>query len=127
MIILDKENLRMVDVDDTLVMHKINGHDNKRSVIITDPLGGDKIVLYQNLAMIRLIKEEYARGATIIVWSRGGYEWAKNVVEALKLQKYVTMIMSKPTIYFDDKPVEEWLKDRVYIGPNDSYKGTERG
>jgi hypothetical protein len=124
MIILDKENLRMVDVDDTLVMHRTSQYDCLRSVVVKDPLGGPSILLDKNFAMIRLIKEEHARGATIVVWSRGGYQWAKNVVEALKLESYVTMIMSKPTIYFDDKPVEEWLKDRVYIGPNEKYKGT---
>jgi predicted phosphatase len=121
--VIRNEYITMWDIDDTLVMHEkpINLNDE---VIIKDPIGmiGTEIRLRKNLPMIRLMKEEKARGSTIIVWSRGGYQWAENVIKALKLEGYVTLILSKPLAYFDDKPVEEWLKYRVYLSPDTKYK-----
>lgn len=120
--ILRNEYVTFWDIDDTLVMHEkpMNSIDE---VMVKDPLGNSEIRLRKNLPMIRLMKEEKARGATVIVWSRGGFQWAENVIKALKLDGYVTLIMSKPLAYFDDKPVESWLKYRVYLDPNTSYKG----
>jgi hypothetical protein len=89
---------------------------------IDDPLSRRKIILRKNLAMIRLLKEEYSRGAYTIVWSRGGHEWATAVILALGLKSYVSQIMSKPLVYLDDKDVSLWLKDRIYIGPDTKYK-----
>lgn len=121
MIVLEKENIKPFDVDDTLVMHD-REPCNSDTVMIVDPYSSFKVFLAKNHPMIRLLKEEKARGGTIVVWSRGGYAWAKAVVEALELEPYVDLIMSKPMVYFDDKDVSEWLKDRVYIGPNTRYK-----
>lgn len=127
--IIDKENLRMWDIDDTLVMHNPYGPSTAEkfrafgAIAVVDPLNvNNKIIVYKNEPMIRLMQEEYARGSTNIVWSRGGYEWAKNVIEALGLTELVHTVMSKPLVYMDDKPVEEWMKDRVYIGPTTPYK-----
>ena len=124
MILLKKENVITVDCDDTIVMH-VDPQDfyPEDLVKVPDPLHKDKTIsLLPNHPMIRLLMEEAHRGACVVVWSRGGHEWATNVVVALKLQKYVTMIMSKPLAYFDDKPVSEWLQYRVYIKPTEIYK-----
>lgn len=62
-----------------------------------------------------IIKDFKARGHTVIVWSQGGWEWAKSVVEALQLEEYVDVIMSKPDWYFDDKGSGDWLgEDRRF-------------
>ncbi len=112
----------MVDVDDTLVMHE-QEEPTADIVYVKDILDDTrKVKLRANTNMIRLVKEESTRGSAIVVWSRGGYNWAANVIEALELEDYVTMIMSKPLAYFDDKPASEWLTDRVYIGPDNAYK-----
>lgn len=120
--IVRNENTLFIDVDDTLVMHGDNSV-NGEFISILDPLNvTKKITLRINKPMIRLLKEERFRGSHVVVWSRGGYKWAENVINALGLQKYVDQIMTKPVTYFDDKPVEEWLKYRVYFGPDAKYK-----
>lgn len=120
--IINNEYVTLWDIDDTLVMHDNDLYQNSHKVWVKDPVEGDYIELRKNSSMIRLMKEEKARGSHVIVWSRGGHQWAKNVIEALKLEKYVDQVMSKPLAYFDDKPVEEWLKYRVWLSPNVSYK-----
>lgn len=133
--IINKERLVMCDIDDTVVMHRSRGENAGLSryllpsdlppreyIKLVDRLTGDTLELEVNKNMVRLVKEEHHRGATIIVWSRGGYEWAADVITALGLQDYVHTVMSKPLVYFDDKPVTEWLTDRVYIGPDANYK-----
>lgn len=124
MTIIKRENLVMVDCDDTLVMH-VDGslYYDEDVVKVKDPLFPSKnITLLPNLPMIRLLMEEHHRGSCVIVWSKGGYEWATNVVKALGLENKVDYVMSKPMAYFDDKPIQEWLPYRVYIKPSEIYK-----
>lgn len=149
MVTIKSEYIVMVDVDDTLVMHEeaqkilvpynasndsemtlafdwsgdnIKIPSSLQFVDVQDPIEDRKITLRINKPMVRLVREEAARGAYVIVWSRGGYQWAKNVVEALGLSSEVKLIMSKPLAYFDDKEVSDWLKYRVYLGPDTIYK-----
>lgn len=113
----------MIDVDDTLVMHQVDGNYLRQdSVDITDPYSGSQVRLRKNFPMIRCLEEEHARGSHITVWSKGGYAWAEAVIMALGLTNKVHQIMTKPRAYFDDKPVQEWLTDRVYLGPDTFYK-----
>lgn len=117
--IIDIDDIRPFDVDGTLIVDKDKSTDIVR---VYDPLTKKNITFGINKAMVRLLKEEHHRGNAVIVWSRSGYEWAKNVVIALGLEKYVNTVMSKPLVYFDDMPVKKWLKDRVFIGPEVKYK-----
>lgn len=117
MIVTKNERVIPCDIDDTLIMH-----DGAPDVQVYDALENRMLSFRKNEAMIRLLKEEKARGAHIIVWSRGGYRWAASVVEALGLEKYVDQIYTKPLVYFDDKDASEWMKDRVYLGPDVKYK-----
>jgi hypothetical protein len=117
--VIKSEQLRMWDIDDTLVMHS---EPCDESVDIHDPIDDRTITLGINAPMVRLLKEEHSRGGFIVVWSRGGYAWAQAVITALKLTDKVHLIMSKPLVYFDDSPVENWLKDRVYLHPSTKYK-----
>lgn len=123
--ILENERLVMVDVDDTIVMHREfdkSIYSKVKSTRIKCRHTGEILQLEINKNMVRLLKEEHNRGSTIVVWSRGGYQWAADVITALGLEAYVDTVMSKPLVYFDDKPVTEWLTDRVYIGPDQFYK-----
>lgn len=124
MVTIKSEYVVMCDVDDTLVMHVKGDTYSAMSeqVAVQDPIEPRSIILRANLPMIRLLKEEHARGAYIVVWSKGGHQWARNVVEALGLQKHVALIMSKPVSYLDDKDVSEWMKNRVYLTPDTVYK-----
>lgn len=119
---ISNERIIPVDVDDTLVMHDFSAIDE--TILISDPYSDGVIEVRPNRPMLRILQDEKARGAFIIVWSRGGFAWAKAVVEALELQNYVDLVMTKPIVYLDDKDIGEWLKDRVYIKPDVKYKQT---
>lgn len=120
MLTLEHEQIRPFDVDNCLVMHDLG--DSADIIKVENPYSDETILLRPNRNMIRILKEEYARGGTILVWSRGGYKWAKAVVLALNLEQYVTLTMSKPVVYFDDTLVADWLMDKVFIGPDAKYK-----
>lgn len=114
------------DVDDTLVMHMSKSElisSGIRQIHVQDPIDPNCFILLGvNEPMVRIVKEEAVRGSFIWVWSKGGYQWALNVVTALELHGYVDKISTKPKTYLDDKDVSEWLKDRVYLKPNTVYK-----
>lgn len=119
--IIRSEYITFWDVDETLVMHDIKG--SPYCIAVDDTLNPDKrIRVIPNSNMIRLLKEEKHRGATVLVWSKGGYEWATNVIKALKLEEHVDYVLSKPIAYFDDKEINQWLTYRVYIPPTAAYK-----
>jgi|SRR5665213_730286 len=113
------ENVRPFDIDGCLI---VSADQSSLKANVLDPVTGKTIKVGVNRAMVRLLKEEFQRGSFILVWSRSGYQWAKNVVIALELEQYVGQVMSKPIVYFDDTPVKKWLKDRVFIGPDVKYK-----
>jgi len=120
--VVKNENIRPFDVDSTLIYPNSPENENLPPVLIFDPVERRYITLRYNINMVRLLKEEHQRGSYVIVWSRGGWEWARNAVIALELQEYVDRVMSKPLAYFDDQPVETWMKDRIYLEPNMAYK-----
>lgn len=66
---------------------------------------------------IEQLKLHKLRGHTVIVWSAGGWEWAEAAVRALKLEKYVDLVIEKPRWAYDDLPPNEympksqWMKD----------------
>lgn len=116
--ILESETVVMVDVDDTLVMwaegYRQPGEGKVRFV---DPYDQAVQYLTPHHKHIELIQKYKGRGFKIIVWSAGGYEWAKSVITTLGMQESVDMVMSKPIKYMDDLPAEEILGTRVYLKP----------
>lgn len=122
--VIKNESIRPWDVDDTLVLH--NPSKSTPKVDILDPQSNIFVSLGIHSAMVKLLKEEFSRGSYIIVWSRGGFAWAKAVVDALELNSYVHLIMTKPLVYYDDKDVDTWMKDRVYLEPGTNYKNTTK-
>lgn len=125
--VVRSERTIFVDVDETLVMHeKPIAASTKDSVLVVCSINAkDTIEVWKNNPMIRLVKDEHNRGSYIIVWSKGGFNWARAVVEELQLMDYVDLVMTKPFAYFDDKDVSEWMKDRVYIESHIRYKQTK--
>lgn len=117
--IIKSESIRPFDVDGCLIVDKDNSQFN---MDVYDGVTKKYIKVGINLAMVRLLEEEHHRGGYIIVWSRSGWEWAANVIRALHLETKVHRVMSKPIVYFDNEPIENWLKDRVFIAPNVRYK-----
>lgn len=124
--IIKSENVVMYDVDDTLVMWGNQWADEKfdypGAVQIQCPFDSSVFYLRPHKPHIELLKTHKARRKTIIVWSQGGYKWAKAVVESLGLTKYVDIIMSKPMTYVDDLPVEKWMKNRIYLDPRSNWR-----
>lgn len=123
MIINKNENINPFDVDGTLVIHQEPSTiPPEEALQVYDAVTKKFITVRINRPMVRLLIEAKARGFYIRVWSRGGWRWATDVIKALDLVKYVDMVESKPLIYFDDVSITEWLKDRVFIGPEIPYK-----
>ena len=122
--VIKNERVLPCDVDETLVLHDLEYINTTpySTVQIFCPFRSRLITLVRHEPMIQLLKEESTRGATILIWSRGGHQWAEAVIKALNLEKYVDIVMSKPLAYLDDKEVGDWMKDRVYIKPNTPYK-----
>lgn len=118
--VINSEQIICIDVDDTLVMHaKAKKRDNL--VHITDPYDGFQRCLVMHVPHIKILKDRKARGATILVWSQSGHAWAEAVICALGLQDYVDYVLSKPTAYIDDKKVQDWMAERIYLEPDSLY------
>lgn len=123
MVVNKNENIDPYDVDGTLIIHQdVSTIPEGEKVRVCDPISSEYISVRINRPMVRLLMESKARGFYVRVWSRGGWEWALEVIKALKLEEYVDSVESKPRAYFDDTPVEKWLADRVFIGPDVIYK-----
>lgn len=117
-----KGNPVFFDVDETLIMHTRDLSSSSTTVKVYCEIEGRNLIFRVNEPMVRLLKEEHAKGAFVFVWSRGGNQWATDVIKALDLEYYVNLTLDKPLVYFDDKPVEEWLIYRVYLSPDTVYK-----
>lgn len=80
---------------------------------------------------IWLVRSLHAVGYTVVVWSRGGAEWAAKVVTALKLDDAVDVVLGKPELWIDDlsdpgKVLEP--SRRRYLGtPPPEFPGGDRG
>jgi hypothetical protein len=120
--ITKSEQIRPFDVDGCLITEPSGHAEHAYAVEIIDPVTKRPLRFKVNKAMVRLIKEEHQRGGYVIVWSRSGWEWARNVVQALDLVPCVDQVMSKPIVYFDNEPVKNWMKDRVFIDFDIKYK-----
>ena len=110
--ITNPEHVICFDVDDTLVLWNAEPTD----VQIKDPYHENNIIaLKKHNKHIKLLKDHKERGYFVVVWSAGGYAWAKTVVETLELQQYVDFIMAKPLKICDDLPASEILGSRIYL------------
>lgn len=118
--VIKNEQVIFFDVDDTLIVWDAKISD--RHIEVKSPYNTNEIDLVKpHPGHIKILKDRYARGSTIIVWSAGGYKWAEAVVKALGLSKYVSFIMSKPFMYVDDKEACEILGERLYLGKESDY------
>lgn len=109
---VNPEHVICFDCDDTLVMWGEGPND----VVIKNPYNEQEIFnLKKHERHIRLLKDNFARGYFVTVWSAGGYLWAKAVVKALGLEEYVHHITAKPSAYVDDLHANEVLVNRIYL------------
>lgn len=105
-----------IDVDDTLVLWRPVRPDDWTICL---PNYGDVAV---HEGHVNSLKQHHARGHTVVVWSQGGAAWARSVVEALGLEDYVDLVMSKPRWFYDDKPSNYFMPevDRVYLAEDNN-------
>jgi FMN phosphatase YigB (HAD superfamily) len=113
MIYIDGELNVFFDCDDTLVMHD---DELPKDLYIADPyMFGHTMLVRKHERHIKLLKDFKGRGYTVVVWSAGGAKWAKAVVDALEIEPYVTLCMSKPLKYIDDLQAHEIMGARIYL------------
>lgn len=110
--VIETNNMVCFDVDDTLVMWDIP-ESHEHEAITFDSFGYPTRVL-PHLKHIELLKQFKVRGHYVVVWSQGGWEWAKAVVEKLGLEGHVDMVASKPRWIVDDLPANAWTS-RSYL------------
>lgn len=117
--VLENELTVYFDCDDTLIMWGKESSPNVMDFICPYT---DKIErLVPHSTHIQILKQQKGRGYHVVVWSAGGWAWAKRVVETLGIEDYVDEVRSKPTKFFDDLPAQEVLGSRVYV----EFKETE--
>jgi predicted phosphatase len=122
MIVIDNEAVSMFDVDETLVLTDLGDPFEFRTIKIINPYDSSTQVRRVHKAHVQLLKQMHGRGRMVGVWSGGGVQWVRAVVQALGLEKYVDVIMTKPIVFVDDMPVETWMNNRVYIKANTEEK-----
>ena len=116
--VLAESNITSCDVDGTLVLWTKDATVNKTGTIPFQ-YGGETIYLYPHIPHIRFIKHCFLRGDYVEVWSQNGYEWAEQVVKALKLEDYVDIVRSKPTRHIDDKvELGDIVGNRIFLKYN---------
>lgn len=103
------------DVDDTLIMWDADINDPTSKVL---SLVNGNIVVRLHKVHIQLVKNLYAIGWNVVVWSQGGSDHAEDVVKQIGLTDYVTAILPKPESYIDDLPFEQQYIKRIYKSEN---------
>lgn len=131
------------DVDDTLVLHAFDPSDEVNAIdIIFDTTGTTaerafgqrkhKFHVVVHVEHVNFLRRCKAAGMKVVVWSRGGSEWAECVVRWLKLQPAaeggdgtVDLVLSKPDQYLDDLDANQFMKQGYidHVAPNRSRIG----
>ena len=109
--VTNREHVVVIDVDDTLVMRDVSDPTDW----LICPYDGTTIPVRRHNKHIKLLKDYHARGYYVIVWSAGGWNWARAVVDSLDLSGYVHHTMAKPVKYVDDLEAKDILGTRVYL------------
>lgn len=118
MLRVDNEMVCPFDVDDTLVIwDRQCDSPGEGRIQIEDPYGHFTVFLKPHTQHVRLLKQMKARGRYVIVWSGGGNLWAEAVIKALKLERYVDLVLTKPITYVDDLTCDKWMGSRIYMSP----------
>lgn len=127
MFTLDSDNTVFCDVDDTLVLWSIPAGMEEKCIKF-DNYGFTEYLLPHEKHIDQL-KRHKARGHKIVVWSAGGWAWAKAVVETLNLTELVDCVMSKPRWIYDDLPASAFMPEsnRIYFDPISKLNTTAFG
>lgn len=116
--VVENEQVYPFDVDQTLVSER-RSEPLEGDLGILNPYTGDMVYVKPHVGHVDLLKEMHGRGRYIIMWSAAGAQWAKAVRDALGLKPFVSLTMTKPLGYIDDKPVETWLTNWIFLEPEE--------
>lgn len=106
------------DVDGTLVLW--NKEDHPEAIEFNERGSIHRLVPHKgHIAEIKNLRQK--EGYSIIVWSKRGGEWAKEVVTRLGLTEYVDAAQEKPYKVYDDIAVCEFMPMREYIKIGDEH------
>jgi hydroxymethylpyrimidine pyrophosphatase-like HAD family hydrolase len=108
--VIENENIIKIDIDDTIIMHKVK--PNSRTVTVD--FYGEMKEFGVHEEHVKLLKNYKARGFIIVLWSGNGYKHAETVAKALNLEPYVDYVMTKPNRVIDDSEPNNWAP-RIYI------------
>ncbi len=109
---LESHKVISVDVDDTLILWDLSAYPDMPRIEVD--YAGYKSTLIPHQKNINLLIKLAKLGYEIVVWSATGYDWAELIVAELNLGEYVTLCMSKPRYYVDDKNAESWIGERLW-------------
>jgi FMN phosphatase YigB (HAD superfamily) len=114
MIVLPEKPTVFCDVDETLVIWN-ESHVPKDQLEYFHLLKGEKFWIH--MIHRKLLKEFKARGHNVVVWSAGGSDWAKLIVEKIHLTNVVDLVVSKPDWFIDDLSGKDILlnSQRIYF------------
>lgn len=113
--VIKNEHIIAFDVDNTLIMWNTNYSTNEPGRIEIEAPGYGNIFLTPHYQHIHFLKNSKHRGYYVIVWSNGGVDWAETVIKKLGLEEYVDLVLTKPGKVVDDEPIDQTLKNRIYL------------
>lgn len=100
------------DVDDTILSwESCNKHDENAVKVINNGHIFYKKAIWSN---VQALKDHSYAGHVVVVWSKGGVEWASSAIQALNLTDHVDVVLTKPDWYYDDQGAEHWLPERQF-------------
>jgi hydroxymethylpyrimidine pyrophosphatase-like HAD family hydrolase len=107
MLFVQNRNVIVFDIDDTLLLWDEKSRDltadTKGRTVVICPYDNKPYSFIVHTRHVDFLKREKAKGSYVIAWSRSEGAWAKAAVEALGLESYVDLAISKPIKCVDDK------------------------
>jgi phosphoserine phosphatase len=64
--------------------------------------------------VLQLIQQKM-KGIQVVVWSASGSDWAEAVVNRLRLDDYVDLVVTKPDFYYDDSHPEGFMGKHFFF------------
>lgn len=124
MFVLKGDNTIFFDVDNTLILWNCDPQDPRTIWIPSlkvDGVNENGTVSYEHVPVIPhekhllMIKRHKQLGNTVVVWSKSGPEWARNIVEYFGLSGYVDLVCGKPCVVYDDLKPDQFLTDCRFL------------
>lgn len=115
MIVLKNPIVGYFDVDQTLILENTLAARKVFSKLIEIKNNGVSGKYWPHSGHIAQLKAHRVRGHGVVVWSKGGPAWAARVIKALRLEKFVDLVIAKPSWIFDDKDPSKWIHEVYYL------------